>query len=257
MPDEVVPDHNDDLASRLSRDLVAAYHESSDEQFGIVFWNGWCAHQLEGLQVQVDGVPLAPIPPAFFVEFLPAFLAAIHIETRKLDTPNEELVGIEKALRLCAEGNYAAAGRLVRQHLRRRAEAQRNADEAATRRRHQAAIGRRKRRSSYLHTRVAEMVEAQHDITTPGVIQRLERLVDQEAHLDPEVFPRIERVDRTEDTSKGAIEWSEPNPRRRGAARCGATLEPQGQEYALNWWTGSISSRISCTTTSLVSIRGN
>jgi hypothetical protein len=199
MPDEVTADHNDAFASCLSRRLAAAAREQSDEQLGIEFWNSWCAYKLQGLQVRVHGVALDPIPPAFREEFRPAFVEAIRIEAFKEDTANEGLVGIEKALRLCASGNYAAAGRLVRQYFARRITLEEAQNELATGHHRQSAVAHNAR-PDYLQRCLTEIVDQKPDITPLKAIQELKRRVG-----PPGEEPRIHGVDE----EAGEVQWYE------------------------------------------------
>jgi hypothetical protein len=216
MPDEVAHDDNDVSASRLPPSLVEhlvehlrEYLDRTDEQLAKAAWLWWLCVQLEARGIPLDRATLADAE-------------RIRIATFASDTDNQALAGLEKAFLLIAAWkpeNLPRAGRMIRDYISQSRTQQATQNELATGHLRQSELGRRKRRPSYLYTRVAEMVEAQHDIETPEVLRRLERLVEQEAHLDPRMFPRMERVDRTEDDGKGVIEWSEPNPRRRGKPR--------------------------------------
>ena len=164
MPNEVAPNHNDALASCLSRCLAVAVREQSNEQLGREFWTSWCAYKLQAVRVRVDGLLLDPIPLDFLQEFMPAFVEAVRIETFKEDTDNESLVGIEKALLLCTSGNYAAAGKLIRQHFARRTTLTSAMNELATGHHRQSAFAGNGR-PDHLQRVLTEMVEQKLDIT--------------------------------------------------------------------------------------------
>jgi hypothetical protein len=187
------------LPAWLSQLLAAAYRELSDEQFGMEFWNSWCAYKLQGLQVRVDGVPLDPVPPAFFEEFLPDFVEAIRIEAFKEDTDNEGLMGLKEALRLCASRNYAAAGRLVRQHFSRRITLLSALNELATGHHRQSATARNAR-PDYLQRCLTEIDDQKPDVTPLEAKEELKRRVGA-----PGEEPRIHCVDE----DAGEVQWYE------------------------------------------------
>jgi hypothetical protein len=180
----------------------------SDEALGREIWALWHHYFITNVPFTINGDTVPKITNEQLEAILPGFRGIVRVATFNQDTDNESLTGVEKGLRLCGSGNFDRGGRMFRAYFER-------LDEAKTGRRRQSALARRKRRSSYLHTRVAEMVKAQQDITTPEVLRRLERLVEQEAHLDWKVLPKMDRVENEND-GKGVIEWSEPNRRKRG-----------------------------------------
>jgi hypothetical protein len=189
------------------------------------------AHRLQFMDISVDGVPLrdlsagswgvhpdripdGQIAPELLTTIL--FDAAAQMHGKIAETDNVILVGVEKALRLAepdAQGNVTMealrrAGGMIRQFVNHQKYLMAALDEAATRRRHQSAIGR-KRRPSFLRIRLTELVRANPVITTPQAIDEVEREANLPPPADPEA-PRIECVDRTADDGKGSIEWREP-----------------------------------------------
>jgi hypothetical protein len=195
----------------------------------------WCiAHRLQFMDIHVEGVSLGNVSVAEFGiplgsipvgHIAPELLAAIlfdaaattHVYGKIGNTDNVVLVGLGKALSLIEpddQGNVTLenlirAGGMIRQFIKHQTLMMAALDEARTRRRYQSAIGG-KRRTSYLRTRLTEMVHANPGITAPQAIDELERLTDMPPPEDPKA-PRFERFDRTEDGGKGVIEWREPN----------------------------------------------
>jgi hypothetical protein len=203
MADEVGSDHIQISVARLPP-FPEKNYELPDEQLGIGFWKYWCAYLLQALKVRVDGIPVDPIPPALLEEIAPAVMEAIRVKALQQDTANEALAGVEKALRLCASGDYAAGGRLLRQYHGRRIAFLAALDEAATRRHYQAAIAVHAR-PDYLTRVLTEIDEQNPGIGPLEATEELKRRVGA-----PGEEPRIHSVDEDEAHEVRWVEKGKP-----------------------------------------------
>jgi hypothetical protein len=158
----------------------------SDEDLGLRFYAWWATAQAEKLGVSQD-------------QITPENAEHLRLRALSLDTDNEDLAGLERALQVCAKGDLARGGRMFRQHLLRQAMAIATIDEAKTGRRRQRAVAQRPRTDA-LRALILEIVQRKPAITLSELIAEL-RL--------QEHGPVIETVN----DSEACVEWTDKKHR--------------------------------------------
>lgn len=141
-----------------------------DKELVAKFWRGWIE-----LQLEKKGADLSALTPEI--------AERIRVATLGMDGDVERVAGEEKMLRRIAqeiaEGDVSSAANLIRQVIRRKTDEQDVRDEAKTGRRKQRALAQ-KPRSNALQAIIARMVEAQPDITCPGLLAQLRAMADRD-----------------------------------------------------------------------------
>ena len=158
-----------------------------DEDLARQFWAWWVCFQAERVGISRDGIT-------------PEIAEGIRAATVGLDTDNEALAGLEKALRLIASGaSRTRAGSLVRQRFGRLAVQMAAADEAATGRRRQRANARRQRPDA-MQAFVLEVLTSEPAMHTKTLLQKLRSIEG----LEPAVTGGF----KVESVTDVIVEWS-------------------------------------------------
>jgi hypothetical protein len=159
-----------------------------DSQLGLHAYAWWAVAQAEKLGISQD-------------QLTPEIAERLRIRLLSLDTDNEDLAGLEKALQVIARGDPARGGSMFRRHMQRQAINIALRDEIKTGRRKQQANAK-KPRTRALQAMILEIMKHQPAITSNQLLAELRK------HEQGEVIYTINDAERI-------IEWEDKNGRAR------------------------------------------
>jgi hypothetical protein len=132
-----------------------------DNQLGLHFYAWWVVAQAEKLGISQDQLD-------------PELAERLRLKALCLDTDNEDLAGLERALQVIATGDLVRGGRMFREHMQRQTLTVGAFDEAKTGRRRQRANAKKPRRDA-LQTLIVEIVKRHPGFTRDQVLAEMRK----------------------------------------------------------------------------------
>ncbi len=127
------------------RPFDPAFLSLPDDQLGLHLYAWWAVAQAEKMGITRD-------------QLTPEIAERLRGKVLSLDTDNEDLAGLEKALRVIALGDPARGGKMFRMHMERQVITLAAFDEAKTGRRRQRANAKRDRTDPLQRVTASEKV---------------------------------------------------------------------------------------------------
>ena len=138
------------------------YLDLPDEDLGLQIWAWWVTAQLGKSGISQGNLT-------------PEIAENIRVLTLQFDTDTEAVAGLEKALKVIAQGDTARGGKIARQYVQNMANHIAALDEAKTGRRKQR-VRARKARPNRLQIEVLKILTSNPEIDEQGVLKALRSL---------------------------------------------------------------------------------